>query len=422
MRVGRNRGWLAAGVLALMTTGVIGQTPPASPAEAEGAKLLKDSQALWHKKQFDEALAKLVHVEDDFGTTSVAPDAGVWTGRVLVAVGDPIAAMEEFQQVRNRWPRSLAAASALAHTSLLRRLYARPAGTPAFGAPERLGTDKIDNIVALAATARGAVYRAGDKSVDTVQPADGDQPPSGSFARPRLAVDTEGRLTVCDGGRLVPSPPGKAIDLKVPHPGSLPKLLEKIDAAVQLSTGEWLVMDGNERMIQKFSRDGQYLQPFEAAPGRGGPVKVSRLAVNGFDEVAGLDDDDSRIVLFDAGGVMKGAIPYKRRALDLKDPQDLPHEFKDPKDLAFDAFGHLYVLDQKAMAIFSPYGAGLGKGAAARPAAAGDNRGDDYHLRTLFAETPEKGRDGFKATAFAVDRSGAVYLYDENFKQVLVYR
>ena len=81
---------------------------------------------------------------------------------------------------------------------------------------------------------------------------------------------------------------------------------------------------------------------------------MSRLAINAFDEVAGLDDDHSRVVLFDANDALKGSIPYKRRQQDFRDSQDVAYELKDPKDLAFDTFGHLYVLDQKAVAIFSP--------------------------------------------------------------------
>ena len=50
------------------------------------------------------------------------------------------------------------------------------------------------------------------------------------------------------------------------------------------------------------------------------------------------------------------------------------------------------------------------------------NRGDDYRLRTLFVDTPEKGREGFRATSFGVDRSGAIFLYDETIKQMVVYR
>ena len=45
-----------------------------------------------------------------------------------------------------------------------------------------------------------------------------------------------------------------------------------------------------------------------------------------------------------------------------------------------------------------------------------------YRLVTLFAE-PKTSTTGFhKATAFAVDDSGAIYLYDENAKRILVYR
>jgi len=408
--------WFVAGSLVVMTTALLAQAPSSSPADTQAAVLLRDSEALWHKRQFNAALLGLATIDDDYIMTASAPEAGLWTGRVLAALGDPVSAMEEFQHVRDLWPHTASAATGLAQATLLGRLYARPAGAPAFGAAERLAPEKVDAVTSIAVTARGGVFRAGDRTVDVILAADGDRAPAGPFTRPRLAVDADGRLVVFDGGRLLQPAPAKAIEFSVPRVGKA-HLLDKVLGAVQLSSGEWLVMDEDEKMIQRFSRDGVYLEPFEASPGKGGPVKAVRLAVDPFDEVAALDDDGSRIVIFDATGALKGTIPYRRR-IDPKNPQD-SYELKDPRDLTFDVFGDLDVLDQKAIAIFSPYAAGP------RPAPAPgavENRGDDYHLKALFAETPDKGRDGFRATAFGVDRSGAVYLYDESLKQVLVYR
>jgi len=400
---------------------MLAQAPAPSP-EADAARLVKDVATLWHKRQFDDALLKVVRVQDDFAMTGAASDAGLWAGRTLVALGDPISAMEELQQVRNRWPRGSAAGVALAQNAILRRLYARPADAPAYGALEKVGPDKLESIVSVVVTAHNAVYRAGERGADTVQPADGDRLPAGPFNRPRLALDHDGNVVVIDGGRLIPSAPAKPIALSMPRPNKPPQALEKIEAVVQLSAGDWLIVDADDRTIQRFSRTGEYVGPFEAAPGKNGPARVSRLAINAFDEVAGLDDSESRVVLFDAAGVLKGSIPYKRRHQDFRDSQDVAYELKDPQDLTFDAFGHLYLLDPKAVAIFSPYSASAPRTPGGRPAAANANRGDDYRLRTVFSEAPDKSRDGFKATAFALDRAGAVYLYDETFKQMLVYR
>jgi hypothetical protein len=352
--------------------------------------------------------------------TSAAPDAGLWASRALVAIGDPIAAMEELQQVRNRWPRATTAGVALAQNSILRRLYARPADAPVYGAPEKIGPDKLEAVTSVVVTAHGGVYRGAEKGADVVVSGEGERLPPGPFGKPRVALDGDGNVIVLDGGRIMTYPAGKPIALAVPRLNKASEPLEKIVAVVQLSNGDWLVMDANDKAIQRFSRDGSYQNPFEGTPGKDGPIKVSRLAINAFDEVAGLDDDHSRVVLFDANGALKGSIPFKRRPQDFRDSQDVAYELKDPKDLAFDSFGHLYVLDQKAVAIFSPYAGVTGRPLSRQSTE--PNRGDDFRLRAVFAEAPDKGRDGFRATAFALDRSGAIYLYDEALKQMVVYR
>jgi hypothetical protein len=413
---------LAAAFTAAVAAALFAQGPSTSSSEADAAKAVKDVAALWHQRKFDDALLKVVRVQDEYAMTAAAPEAGLWAGRTLVALGDPIAAMEELQLIRSRWPRAATAGVALAQNAILRRLYVRPVDAPAYGAPEKVGPDKLETMTSVVVTAHGAVFRAGDRTADTVQAAEGDRLPSGPFTRPRVALDTDGNVVLIDGGRLIPTPPAKPFALTMPRAGKGSQPLEKVESVAQLSSGEWLVVDSDDKTIQKFSRQGEFLGPFETAPGKDGPMRVSRLAVNAFDEVAALSDSESRVVLFESGGAVKGSIPYKRRTQDFRDSQDVAYELKDPRDLAFDVFGHLYVLDTKAVAIFSPYAAPVLRAPSARPTTAAPNRGDDYRLRALFAEIPEKTREGFRATAFALDRAGAIYLYDETLKQMLVYR
>jgi sugar lactone lactonase YvrE len=141
--------------------------------------------------------------------------------------------------------------------------------------------------------------------------------------------------------------------------------------------------------------------PFAAA-------KLTRLAVNASDEIAGLDRDQKAVVLYDTAGKTTGRIPLKGTGYDLQNPEDL----------TYDAFGHLYVLDRGAIAVFTPY--------AATPAAAGPTPAPaaarSYRLLTLFTE-PQTVPTAFRrASAFALDPSGAVYLYDDRAERVLVYR
>ena len=142
------------------------------------------------------------------------------------------------------------------------------------------------------------------------------------------------------------------------------------------------------------------------------PVRLSRFAIDGTDTIAGLDRDQKAITLLDAGGKPVGHIPYKGAG----------YELQNPESLAFDSFGHLYVLDHTAIVIFSPFAAAPDAAAPAAKPAPTTDRGAAYHLLTIYTE-PEKSPGAFhKATAFAIDRAGTVYLYDDRAQRILVYR
>jgi len=294
---------------------------------------------------------------------------------------------------------------ALARTTLLHRLYVRALKGPAYAAAtEAVGPAKVSNVSALAVTGQGAVYWASEAAVGVVTPA--NAPPAGPGGRLRgLAVDITGNLVVLEQSALRPIG-AQPMPLNVTRGTGAIEPLKSPDAAVQLSSGDWLVMDDNERGIQKFSKTGAYVGPFVAA-------KVTRLAVNASDEIAGLDRDQKAVILYDANGKTTGRIPLKGTGYDLQNPEDL----------TYDVFGHLYVLDRGSIAVFSPYVAQAG---AAAPAAAGAAAtsapaGRSYRLLTLFSE-PQSPTAFRRASAFALDPSGAVYLYDDRAERVLVYR
>jgi len=99
---------------------------------------------------------------------------------------------------------------------------------------------------------------------------------------------------------------------------------------------------------------------------------------------------------------------------------------QNPEALAYDAFGHLYVLDHTALVIFSPFpppaDPSTPKPATPTTPTTTTDRAATYHLLTVYSE-PEKSPGAFrKATAFAIDRTGTVYLYDDHAQRILVYR
>jgi len=370
---------------------------PNSPEVPRSLLFLGDT--LWFAGRRQEALGHLERVTADFPANPAAADAFVSASRALVSLGDPILAMEELQQARDRWPKTAAASTALARLTLLNRLYVRAkTGQAAYTySPEQVGPQKFQNFVGMAVTGSGAAYWATESGVGIVTPADAPRPPS--VPKPRgLTLDNTGALVVIDGATLrVLGGDNKAFFL--PQSNGSSKPVDKIDAAVQLSSGEWLVMDGDGKMIHRFSSDVKYLGTFAA-------TRVTRLAVNTVDEVAALERDEQNVTIFDAAGKVRTRVPFKGTGYALQDPEDI----------AFDAFGHLYVLDRTAVAVFSPYPAVM-TGAAMAPGAP-----PTYRLVTLFS-VPETSPGAFRrATAFGLDPSGAIFLYDDRAERVQVYR
>jgi TolA-binding protein len=375
---------------------------PSSSAVPSALEQLGETSAFGGK--FDDALSYLGRVEAEYPTTMASADAYLAESRVLVARGDATAAMEELQQVCNRWPTSAQAAKAVAGTTVLYRLYIRTHGGGAAYAltPDSVGPAKIENFVGLAMTPKGALYLATETGVTAVLPPDAPKPPA--VTRPRaLAIDTTGNLTVLEPAMLHPST-GDPFSFPVLRSNGMTEALNKVAGAVELSNGDWVIADDGEKYLHRYSRVGKYGNVFSTA-------RFSKMAVNSLDEVAGLDRDQHAVTFLDLTGKPIGHVPFKAAN----------YEIQNPEDLAFDVFGHLYVLDHAAVFVFSPYPAAA-DAAAPKPAAATAAGGTTYRLLTTYTE-PEKSPGAFhKATGFALDRAGTMYLYDDRAQRILVYR
>lgn len=356
------------------------------------AALTLGGETLLFAGRTDDAIASLSRVIAEYPASSSAPEAYLILARALVAQGEPVLAMEELQQVSNRWPGTPAAAEALARTTLLHRLYLRTPNSPAYVASaEAAGPAKLQNVIGLAFTAQHALYFAAESGLGVVLPDTAERPKV--LARPRgVFADQAGRLAAFDQGTIHPAV-GDPVNVAVPQSNGTPKALSNLQAVAQLSNGEWLVADGDDRNLHRFAAGGAHLGAF--AQGR-----FNQLAVTGADDVAALDRDQRAIVMFDNTGKLTARIPVRAAGYDLQDVEDL----------AFDAFGHLYVLDRNAVAVFTAH---------PRPA---DGAAVTYRLLALFAPAQNDPAGFRRATAFALDPSGAVFLYDERAARVLVYR
>ena len=373
-------------------------------SDAVPRALALGGETMWYARRPDDALTYLTRAIAEFPTSTSAADAYLTLGRVLLARGDPALAMEELQQVRNRWPNTPAAATALAQTTLLHRLYIRARTAPAYAlSAETIGPVKLQNVLALALSSRPTLYFAGESELGILTAGSPDRPQA--VVRPRgLVVDRMGAVVAFDATSLRPAT-GAPILLSLPQSGGAPKPLTDIEAAAQFSNGDWLIVDGNDRSIQRFSNGGAHIAPF--APGR-----LAHLVVTATDDVVGVDRDAKTIVVFDSTGKSSTRIPFRGAGYDLQNVEDI----------AVDSFGHLYVLDRTAIAVFSPYPAASTAGATPAPGASVAGRSTTYRLVTLFAP-PQADTTGFKrATAFALDRSGTIYLYDDRAERVMVYR
>jgi len=353
--------------------------------------LVMAGEALWYAGRYDDALASLVRAEVEYPGDAATAHAHLHAARVMVSRGDPIGAMEELQQVRNRWPGSPEAEDALGRSTILHRLHVRARnGAPYALTAETPGPAKLQNVVGLGAS-RGAIYWAAESGFGLLSPAKATAPPTGT--KPRgLAIDAAGNLVAIEAGGLRPSG-GQVIALPFPRQNQPAAPLAKIDAAVQLFNGEWLIADDDARGIQRFSKTGEYVAAFST-------TRVSRLAINALDEIAGLDREQKGVVFFDAAGKVTGRLPAKGAGYDVPNLEDL----------AFDQFGYLYLLDRAAIAVFSPV-------AGTQPGQNGT-----YKLVAVFTEPATNANAFRRATAFALDRSGGLYLYDERDQRVRVYR
>jgi TolA-binding protein len=357
-------------------------------------------------RRLPEALERFRRVTTDFETSPAAAAAHFGTGMVLAAQGDPTGAMEEFQRVRNRWPDSREAASALGRITILFRLYVRAKSGPAFAlSADPIGPPKADNVHALKATPNDVVYYATDSGVALLTAA-GDRPPVA--ARPRtLTLDASGNIVVVEGNALRLSS-GAPLPLTIPQPGKTPRPLAKIDAVVVTSSGNWLVMDEDEKVVNRFDASGSHAGTWASA-------RLSRMAINEYDEVAGIERDSKNIVMFDPSGRVIAKIP----------PRGTGYEFSNPEDVAFDAFNHLYVLDRTGVIVFDVQKMVRAAATPATPprsAAAAAPAAAATPVVTIFAE-PEKSPSAIRrATAFTIDSAGRMYIADDRAQKIQLYR
>ena len=320
----------------------------------------------------------------EYPASDAAAVAQYEIGQALALQGQPRLAMEEFQQVRNRFPQSPWAQSALERTTALYRLFG--GAKPAF-APDPTfalaGGEILKDVRALAVAPGGTLWVASDKSRSAVPFDASGKPGSGLTAEdPRaLSLAPAGEVVLASRGavrlgakdiRTFTTPPEK--------PGATPKPVDKVLAAAVTPGGSILVSDEDREAILRYDAKGQYLGVF---PGTDAARrKVTRIVVDGEGGIVTLDREEKAVRVWDETGRLLRSVG--------------PAGLKRPVDVAVDAFRNLYVADEElGVLVFDPQG---------------------QPLATIAGPELQRPR------ALAIDATGAVLVYDDRAERVLRYR
>jgi TolA-binding protein len=358
-------------------------------SDAVPAALYYAGEALRLLDRNEDATARYREVTGKYPRSFWSARAQIGMALTLARSGQPARAIEELQRVRVRFPDSREAASAAGLNTILYRLYILPAtNRPSYAyANKTLGggpTGKVKNLVALAFGPSDNAAMASESSISFYDKA-------GTLSRSLTVNPTygvsfgpDGRPVVAGKGsvRFDPDPP---ILLSTPKPDKTPRPLDEIRAAVVQKTGDLLVADADSKSVQRFGSSGRYIGPFVG-------IDASRLAINALDQTLILDRDTKSVVLVDRGGKTLRKLVNKGTG----------YEFKNPVDISFDPFGHIYVLDRDSASVYVFTSNG--------------------NLVVSF-NVPEKNPGAFrKARALALDSAGRLYVYDERTENVLIFQ
>ncbi len=344
------------------------------------------ASALVHRRagRYDDAVALNRRVALEYPLSPAAPRAQFEVGHVLALQGKPRLAMEEFQQVRNRFPESPWAQGALERITALYRLHAtaRPVFTldPNFSVS---GGNVLKDVRALLVDPDRRLWIASKKTKSAVSfDPSGQMGESLSGQEPRTLSLAPGGEVVFAARTAVRIGPRDLRSFSFPpeKPGEEAKPLDRILAAGVVPGNSVLVSDERNDTVFRFSPAGHLQGRFLQGDAR--KREVTRIVVGGERGIYLLDRKAKTVMLCDDSGRILRTIG--------------PGGLRKPSDVAVDAFRNVYVADEdQGVLVFTPQG-------------------------ELFFKVT--GPEMKKATAVTLDASGAVLVYDDGSDQVLRYR
>jgi TolA-binding protein len=317
--------------------------------------------------------------------SDITPAAQFQIGHCLALLGEPVQAMEEFQQVRNRFPQSEWATQALNRITALYRLHG--AGKAVFTRDPAYSVgmgDVLKDVRAILMTPSRTLWIASDKVKSAVPfEADGKRNAglSGEDLRslsltPRGDVVLSARTAIRIGARDV-----KTFAIPSDKPGIM-KPLEKIAAAIVTPGSSLLVADDDKARVYRYDALDRYVGPYPDTKER----EVTRMTLDG----------EGGIVLLDRGQKVIGVFDEAGKPIRSVGPRGAGFELRKPADVVVDPFRNLYVADEElGVFVFSPAG-------------------------QLLASVT--GEDLKRPKAITLDADGSILVYDERAEKVLRFR
>ncbi len=346
------------------------------------------ASGLAHRKagRYAEAVEAERRVSLEHPTSDVAPAAQFQIGHCLALQGEPRAAMEEFQQVRNRFPDSPWAELALNRTTALYRLHA--AGRPVFALDPSfsLGAgDVLKGITAIAMTPERTLWLASNKVKSALPFAMDGSKGAGVTAEALRSLTLSARNEIVVSARTavrIGPKDIKAFAAPTDKPGVV-EPLERIESAVLTPLGHLLVADSKRKHVYKYDGvDFGFLGTFPDAKQR----EVRRMVLDGEGAIVLLDMEAKTVQAYDEAG----------KTLRVVSARGSGYEIKKPVDIALDPFRNLYLADAElGVLVFSPSG----------------------QLLTTVA-----GAELRRAAALTLDVDGSVIVYDDRAERLLRFK
>ncbi len=359
-------------------------------SDAVPASIYHAGEALRLAHRDDDAVLRYRQVSSDYPQSSWAPRALLGEARCLVLTGRAPRAMDLLQRLRQRFPGTPEAATAISWNTLLYRLYLRTPARPAYQfVPSRSmagAAGRLKEIQALAVGPTGTLYASNRSSVLLFDSTGKMMPALAANDARAILFDRSGRpIVVCKGGIVAPG--SGARGLGVPKTDGSPRTIDDIASGVITSTGDLLIADRNAKNIARVSAAGRPVAPFAPASSR-------RLAIDATDRVASLDQDGNGVTLLEHDGRLRARIPSRGQGYALDNPADI----------AVDALGHVYVLDRDRAGVFV------------------FSQADQPRLIAAFSLPPKSPGYFRKAVCFALDSAGRLYIYDDDTGTIRVYQ